>query len=242
MMTPKQNRGAGKHRAPAVPLDYYDKRYGSRKTSLFFVFHHGEVTEQGYFDSASRNLIRDENARSRFWRLKFVNGTPQQVVENAYSQVCEKATDTNSDNDDQDVVWIVFDRDSFNDYPGAITSAEEYGMKVAYSNECFELWLLLYFQEVNEHHSRGKLAEMLRGRWEELSGVIVETPKQVKHFPYGLIHKYGSLENAVARAKILYDKAILAQPDTPWNVSPVTTVYKLIEHLQEFFNDLTDTS
>jgi hypothetical protein len=37
-MTPKQNRGAGKRRSPAVPLDYYESRAEKRQSNLFFIF------------------------------------------------------------------------------------------------------------------------------------------------------------------------------------------------------------
>ncbi|HMZ32282.1 MAG TPA: RloB family protein, partial [Methanoregulaceae archaeon] len=50
-----------------------------------------------------------------------------------------------------DIVWVVFDKDSSDEnetkikrFEDAFTIAEKENFKVAYSNEVFELWLLLH--------------------------------------------------------------------------------------------------
>jgi hypothetical protein len=50
-----------------------------------------------------------------------------------------------------DQVWCVFDRDSFpaNNFNNAIARAEAHGLQVAYSNQAFEYWLLLHFENHN---------------------------------------------------------------------------------------------
>ncbi|RZJ91622.1 MAG: RloB domain-containing protein [Hymenobacter sp.] len=47
-----------------------------------------------------------------------------------------------------DQVWCVFDRASFptNNFDNAIARAEAYGLQVAYSNQAFDYWLLLHFE------------------------------------------------------------------------------------------------
>ena len=46
-----------------------------------------------------------------------------------------------------DQVWVVFDRDSFphGQFNSAIKKARSNGLRVAYSNECFEVWYYLHF-------------------------------------------------------------------------------------------------
>lgn len=57
-------------------------------------------------------------------------------------------------------VWVVFDKDDNPDFDEAIALAEKKGLNVAWSNECFELWLLLHFQDLksgigrNDYYSR----------------------------------------------------------------------------------------
>lgn len=51
--------------------------------------------------------------------------------------------------DNYDQVWCVFDKDDFsdNDYNNAITMAKGYGFKAACSNQAFEYWLILHFED-----------------------------------------------------------------------------------------------
>lgn len=46
-------------------------------------------------------------------------------------------------------VWCVFDKDDFeaHDFNGAITLALQQGLNVAYSNQAFEYWLILHFED-----------------------------------------------------------------------------------------------
>ncbi len=48
-----------------------------------------------------------------------------------------------------DQVWCVFDKDDFadNDFNNAIAIAEGYKFNVAYSNQAFEYWLILHFED-----------------------------------------------------------------------------------------------
>ncbi|MEE1799833.1 RloB family protein [Streptomyces sp. JV176] len=49
-----------------------------------------------------------------------------------------------------DEVWCVFDVDEYPDVAAASDAARRRGIKVAVSNPCFELWLLLHF---TDHHA-----------------------------------------------------------------------------------------
>lgn len=48
-----------------------------------------------------------------------------------------------------DQVWCVFDKDDFSaqDFNSAITIAQANGFQVAYSNQSFEYWILLHFED-----------------------------------------------------------------------------------------------
>lgn len=58
----------------------------------------------------------------------------------------------NNSNTTYDEVWCVFDRDSFpvQNFNNALSLATKNNIKVAYSNEAFEIWYLLHF---NYHDS-----------------------------------------------------------------------------------------
>ena len=66
------------------------------------------------------------------------------------------------DNLRYDEVWCVFDVDDHPNLLNALESARQLGIKVALSNPCFELWLLLHFRESPGAQQRHKIRDMLR--------------------------------------------------------------------------------
>ena len=58
-------------------------------------------------------------------------------------------------------IWIVFDKDDFEQFDKAINEAELKEYKVAWSNECFELWLLLHFCYIDSALSRKVLFQKM---------------------------------------------------------------------------------
>ena len=72
--------------------------------------------------------------------------TPQELIQNIVRWKKNKIH-----KEDNDQVWCIFDVDDFykNDKDGflkAIDSAKKNDIKIAYVNECFELWILLHFE------------------------------------------------------------------------------------------------
>jgi hypothetical protein len=54
-----------------------------------------------------------------------------------------------------DTVWLVFDKDNLGaKFASALREAETRGFRIAYSIECFEVWLLLHFLVPNDGDSR----------------------------------------------------------------------------------------
>lgn len=53
---------------------------------------------------------------------------------------------------DYDQVWCVFDKDDFKDFNEAVQLAEKSRLEVGYSNQAFEYWILLHF---NDHQGGG---------------------------------------------------------------------------------------
>jgi hypothetical protein len=53
-----------------------------------------------------------------------------------------------------DRIWVVFDKDDFNDFNEAIKLAETYSFNCAWTNEAFELWYFLHFQYLEAGISR----------------------------------------------------------------------------------------
>ncbi|MFK5968986.1 MAG: RloB family protein [Candidatus Marithrix sp.] len=125
-------------------------------------------------------------------------------------------------------VWCVFDRDSFppNDYNDAIALAHTNNFKVAYSNEAFELWYLLYFNYVNNGVKRKKYKEMLTKCLDE---------KYEKNDPK-MYEKLNKHPKADQKQAIDNAKKLLKQYNGQENYAdhnPSTTIFKLVESLNE---------
>lgn len=55
-----------------------------------------------------------------------------------------------------DQIWAIFDRDEHENVDQAIATAKSRGIEVAFSNPCFEVWLLLHHADydADEHHKQ----------------------------------------------------------------------------------------
>jgi hypothetical protein len=63
--------------------------------------------------------------------------------------------------DDFDEVWCVLDTDEFQDITQAAALARRSGVRVAVSNPCFELWLLLHLTGYSAHISTRDVQRLL---------------------------------------------------------------------------------
>ena len=119
----------------------------------FLIATEGTQTEPNYFNALKKELEKS----NRFNIDISVQGKGKSttaLVGKVYRQI-------EFNNQEYDRVWVVFDRDEFPDFDEAIQLAAEHKINCAWSNESFELWLLLHFKDVSEHTSRKDLCDLL---------------------------------------------------------------------------------
>lgn len=105
-----------------------------------YVWSHTKRAEIEYFQ-AFKNHLRSVQLQP----IKELLFTPQQLIEHVISW-----KDGSVNEADNDQVWCIFDVDDFhkhnpNEFMKSLDSAHKNGIKIAYINECFELWILLHF-------------------------------------------------------------------------------------------------
>lgn len=122
------------------------------KLSTFIIFTEDKVSERVYFKSFETGNVK-------------VNaiGNQKSKIANVFNAIkhCQDNTlfDDNDKISEEGIqVWCVYDRDrSFdsneadkNDisFNASLLIAESHNIKVAWSNDCFELWVLLHFEDV----------------------------------------------------------------------------------------------
>jgi hypothetical protein len=124
-----------------------------------------------------------------------------------------------------DQVWCVFDRNSFpaQNFNNALSLAKKHGIKVAYSNQAFEIWYLLHFHYYDTGMSRDsykdKLTDCLGFEYKKNNPDMYETLERrqelaIRHAEK-LLQSYGPQHN-------------------PEKDNPCTTVHHLVQELNKF--------
>ena len=122
-----------------------------------------------------------------------------------------------------DQVWCVFDRDDFpaQHFNEALNLARDHGIKVAYSNEAFELWYILHFDYHQSGIPRRDYIKILSNKLGHLYEKNSETI-------------YEELENKLLLA-IRNAQRLLTnyEPPRPERDNPSTTVHLLVLALRK---------
>jgi len=182
-------------------------RYLNRREPLdrFLIVCEGKQTEPNYFrafrvptvvvQGAGRNTI--------------------QIVREAVRQ---------ADIEEYDQVWCVFDRDSFPEvrFNEALALADQSGIRVAYSNECFELWYLLHFDFCDTALGRAACCRRLSSK---IAGGYLKNSESLYRLLLDL------QPQAIRNAERLLAQY---QPPQPARDNPSTTVHLLVKELNRF--------
>ena len=78
--------------------------------------------------------------------------------------------------EESDEVWAVFDRDAHPKFSEAVRLCEENGVKVARSDPCFELWLILHESDYDKACTRWDVQRELESRRPEYNKDGAKTP------------------------------------------------------------------
>jgi hypothetical protein len=167
-----------------------------RRTVL--VATNGESTEKTYFSE-----LKHEPWVQQRVVVVVEKGSPLSVVKGAARR---------RDRDDFDEAWAVCDVDEFPTGP-AISQAKSDDVRIAWSNPCFELWLLLHKAAHGAFIADAKAAEKL----------MRQCIQGWKKSDLDFAEFRDSIEDAVQRAKSL---------GTPPDKNPSTAVWQLIEALK----------
>lgn len=196
-------------------IDYSNRKVKNRR--WFLIVCEGEKTEPNYFRSfpVDTKVIKLD--------IKGEGKNTKSLLEKAIE------LKNGSEYDESDRFCCVFDRDingkNSNDaqnFNAAMNLAKNNGIKVAYSNDAFELWYLLHFHFYNTGISRkdyqNMLTRLLGHEYHKNSETI-----------------YEELENRQQNA-IKHAKQLLMEYDrpNPESDNPSTTVHLLVEELNSF--------
>lgn len=123
-----------------------------------------------------------------------------------------------------DQIWCVFDRDSFDadDFNNAIRKAEAAGFRVAYTNQAFELWYLLHFDDHRAALHRSQYHGILEDR-------LGHSYRKNSRTMYAELQSRQA--EAIRRAESLL--AEYGEAHNPQQDNPCTTVHLLVNALRQ---------
>ncbi len=177
------------------------------------IYTEGESTEPNYF-----NAIKDELRLSEI-DIK-VNGLGHNTIA-LVEYVIDRKNETSSTDEDTEW-WVVFDKDDFGRFNEAIEKAESEGIKVAYSNESFELWFILHFEFLQSSLGRDKFAAKITSHIGKKYEKNIDIYSLLKSKESDAIRNAKNLEKQHDKlGEASFDKRV-----------PSTRVYELIECLR----------
>ena len=187
----------------------------------------GEETEKNYFRGAVEYFKSFErNSLPRFF-IETDPVDPLAMAENVSKFVKRIERDKSCLLDN---VWVVFDKDEFTNenFNRAISKInnikhKETKFHVLWSNQCFELWLLLNFVNMQSAIGRADYIDKMT------NCIGQKYRKNIKDIFDLISKKGGSIVQAIKYAKQLRDESI-----SPAVNDPATTVYEFFEFYDKY--------
>lgn len=182
----------------------------------------GENTEPSYFRQFRLSSATIKVIGEGYNTISLVSRTSQLAKEREYDQV-----------------WCVFDKDEFPDehFNRAIAMGETQSFGVAYSNQAFEYWIILHFED----HQGGAMSrdDYIPKINEYLAPLGLEYDKDqkiIKPEIFSILkdsdeNGRNRTEMAILRAKRIYDQLDHASPAKE---ESSTTVFRLVEEMIKY--------
>nr|WP_287666585.1 MULTISPECIES: RloB family protein [unclassified Microcystis] len=185
----------------------------------FLIICEGEKTEVNYFKAFTVPKKIEV-------RVKGEGKNSLSLVEKAI-----KIIDNVNKDDSFDQIWCVFDKDNcskeqFNQAEGL---AKQKNIKIAYSNEAFEIWFILHFQYLDIATSRSEYLTILTKQMQKY-GLLNKKEKYKKNREdmYEKLKPYQTTAITNA-AKLIQDRDEAKKH--PFDANPSTTVHELVQEL-----------
>lgn len=211
---PKKRKGKGKLLKPKL-----------------HIFCEGKKTEPIYLTS----YLDRFHPNNRLIQIEKTNkNTPVELIEVAIKLKSDKDTPSN------DRFWVVYDRESTSKYSDAlhqkaIDNAKQNNIQIAFSNVCFEVWILLHFTKNTAPYS--SFNNLLK------NSKLNDYVKQLG------LKKYNKSENQLFH--LIQDKINVAKKNAeqmnlqiikssnfnenqPYKLNPYSNVHKLLDYIDRF--------
>ena len=189
------------------------------KSGAYLIVTDAEKTEKNYFEGI-KNSIPDS--------LK--NDLQIKIYSNkALSKIIDFAAEQRNKDERFRNIWLVFDRDEVKNFDKLIEVAKKNKMNVAWSNPCFEIWLMSYFKNLENIPNSKKCCETFEKVFQENTN---KKYKKSEEKIYNILCEKGNENSAIKRSREKYHQ-VRREYSKPSKMIGCTTVYKLVEKLKK---------
>lgn len=219
----KLSRAGRKHKRNVATKDIQPGNY--------LIVTEGVETEKNYFENIGKIITDLFNNEVKVDKITLdVKGTGRSTSVLVNEVIKKRSLSSYSD------VWVVFDRDNNTDFDEAIALATKEGFNVAWSNESFELWLLLHFQDLKAGIHRDNYIEKLNAHFKSKNINGGTYSKNINNI-FDLTKPY--VETAIKRSKALLEFHEENKNFNPNKMNPATKVQDLVEELIKYIKQKT---
>ena len=169
------------------------------------------------------SMIKDFGLSGKIVFAKHIGTNPAKVL--------EAITSTKNYKNDYKKQWIVIDKDDWSkdDFNGTLNRAKSLDICCAFSNESYELWILLHFEKVTKFTNREELNKKLKAYF--LSEFRTTYDKSNSDI-YAIVKS--RQKTAIKNAKELYEYHIVNDGSlNPYEHNPFTNIYELIDCIKK---------
>lgn len=199
----------------AKPSKYsnFKRKVNTRKQNrTILIFCGAEETEPNYFKAF-------KTYTSQVIRVRGIKQNTVPLIREALKYI-------KADKHTYDSVWCVFDKDDFTDFNDAIDLATSNGIHCAYSNKCFEVWLLMHFGK-----SPTGTPKQLESQLNQLFIKELNLKEGYKKNQKNLLELLKAQQSIAIQIAERHYEDRHRYGKTPQDQSPVTTVFKLVKEL-----------
>ncbi len=207
--------------------------YRHPRADSFLIVTEGECTEPLYFTGMQKLIQEKVGGRVDIVEAPVIDihgeGRATRKLIDVAEQIVKRAKIFYQN------IWVVFDRDDFDDFDQAVREGTERGYQIAWSNQSFEYWLYLHF-----HYSD---AALYRDEWNrKLNEIFAQYQlgdgkyRKNDENIYQLVNRFDGVATAIRHARrrmAEYD----GEHCPPSAYDPGTTVYLLAEELKKYLDE-----
>ena len=205
-------------------------RTGNRKTREQRMVR--RVPEMGYYI-----VITDTRATERCFFMGLHKSLPAdmqkklviKVIETKTQNMIQKCKELTAYDAQYRIPWIVFDRDQVRNFDEIIQEANSAGIRVGWSNPCFEIWMFAYFGTMPAIQESWTCCERFSVIYEKCTG---QKYTKADADIYRRLIENGNEEKALIIAQQKYQQCLQNGYTIPSQMCPCTTVQEIVAEIR----------